>query len=335
MLTGSCPVVMYFFYFPGQQLYCFKLLLSVHSVVNEQIRFRLLLNKQNPCGLLIEERFNHSLYLGRVGILQSAPKEGMTEMGRLTGKVAIITGAASGMGLAGAQLFAKEGAKVVATDVVEGALQERVNEIVANGGEAIALKLDVSSPESWKAVVDATISKYGKIDILVNNAGIHIAKGILEAELDDWEKVMSINSTGVWLGMKSVIPHMQKNGQGSIVNTASIAAIIGGISDGHGAAYSASKGAVRALTKHAAQWFAKDQIRVNSVHPGAIFTGMVEKAGIKSQVEMGTHYKNLAPLSPHAGESMDIANAYLYLASDESKFVTGIELTVDGGWISN
>ncbi|KQN96109.1 SDR family NAD(P)-dependent oxidoreductase [Paenibacillus sp. Leaf72] len=256
-------------------------------------------------------------------------------MGRLTGKVAIITGAASGMGLAGAQLFAKEGAKVVVTDVAEDVLQAKVSEIVENGGDAIALKLDVSSPESWNAVVEATITKYGKIDILVNNAGIHIAKGVLEAELADWDKVMSINTSGVWLGMKAVIPHMQKNGRGSIVNTSSIAAIIGGIADAQGAAYSASKGAVRSLTKHTAQWFAKDNIRVNSVHPGAVFTGMVEKAGIKSQVEMGEHYKNLAPLHPHAGESLDIAYAYLYLASDESKFVTGIELPVDGGWISN
>lgn len=113
--------------------------------------------------------------------------------------------------------------------------------------------------------------------MLVNNAGIHMAKGILEAELDDWEKVMAINATGVWLGMKTVIPHMQENGNGSIVNTSSIAAIIGGTADAGGAAYSASKGAVRSLTKHAAQWFGKDNIRVNSVHPGAVFTGMVKK----------------------------------------------------------
>ncbi|MGK7379237.1 SDR family NAD(P)-dependent oxidoreductase [Planococcus sp. 1R117A] len=255
-------------------------------------------------------------------------------MARLDGKVAIITGAASGMGLAGAQLFAKEGAKVVATDVVVDALEEKVNEIKSNGGEAIALRLDVSQPDSWKEVIDKTIEEYGKIDILVNNAGIHIAKGILEAELDDWDKVMAINTTGVWLGMKSVIPHMQNNGGGSIVNTSSIAAILGGMGDGHGAAYSASKGAVRALTKHAAQWFGESNIRVNSVHPGAIFTGMVEKAGIKSREEMGAHYEGRSALPPYAGEALDIANAYLYLASDESKYVTGLELVVDGGWIS-
>ncbi|THF75362.1 SDR family NAD(P)-dependent oxidoreductase [Cohnella fermenti] len=256
-------------------------------------------------------------------------------MGRLTGKVAIITGAASGMGLAGAQLFAREGAKVVATDIVVDVLQEKVNEIVAAGGEAIALKLDVSNPDSWKSVVEETAAKYGRIDILVNNAGIHIAKGILEAELPDWNKVMDINTSGVWLGMKAVIPYMQKNGKGSIVNTSSIAGIIGGISDAQGAAYSASKGAVRSLTKHAAQWFAKDNIRVNSVHPGAIFTGLAVNAGIKSQEEMGSFYVNHAPLPPHAGESMDIAHAYLFLASDDAKFITGVELPVDGGWTSN
>ncbi|WP_249872609.1 SDR family NAD(P)-dependent oxidoreductase [Oceanobacillus saliphilus] len=254
-------------------------------------------------------------------------------MGRLDNKVVIITGAASGMGLAGAQLFAKEGAKVVATDVVD-VLEERVQEIVNNGGDAIALKLDVSKQESWKEVVEKTIEKHGKVDVLVNNAGIHIAKGILEAELDDWNKVLAINTTGVWLGMKEVIPHMQKNGGGSIVNTSSIAAIVGGFGDGNGAAYSASKGAVRSLTKHAAQNFGEHNIRVNSVHPGAIYTGMVEAAGIHSQEEMGAIYEGRAALKPYAGEAMDIANAYLYLASDESKYVTGLELVVDGGWVS-
>lgn len=238
------------------------------------------------------------------------------------------------MGLAGAQIFAREGAKVVATDVAD-TLEEKVSEIVADGGDAIAVHLDVSKPESWNEVIEKTVDKYGKIDILVNNAGIHMAKGILEAELDDWNKVMAINTTGVWLGMKAVIPHMQKNGGGSIVNTSSIAAIVGGIADAGGAAYSASKGAVRALTKHAAQWFGKDNIRVNSVHPGAIYTGMVANTGIKSQEEMGANYEGKAALKPYAGEAVDIANAYLYLASDESKYVTGLELVVDGGWTTN
>jgi NAD(P)-dependent dehydrogenase (short-subunit alcohol dehydrogenase family) len=216
-------------------------------------------------------------------------------MGRLTGKVAIITGAASGMGLAGAQLFAREGAKVVATDVAIDALQEQVKQIVADGGEAIALKLDVSSPESWNAVVEETIANYGKIDILVNNAGIHIAKGILEAELEDWDKVMSINGTGVWLGMKAVIPYMQQNGQSSIVNTSSIAAIIGGIADAQGAAYSASKGSVRSLTKHGAQWFAKDNIRVNSVHQGLCLPAWWKKRASSPK----WRWESITKISPH------------------------------------
>lgn len=256
-------------------------------------------------------------------------------MGRLNNKVAIITGAASGMGLAGARLFAKEGAKVVLTDIVEDTLEEATKAIVNDGGEAISLVLDVSNPDSWKSTVEKTIDAFGKVDILVNNAGIHMAKGILEAEIDDWNKVLAINTTGVWLGMKSVIPYMQENGGGSIVNTSSIAAIVGGVADANGAAYSASKGAVRSLTKHVAQNFGKDKIRVNSVHPGAIYTGMVEKSGIKSQEEMGENYKGKAALEPFAGEAIDIANAYLYLASDESKYVTGLELVVDGGWTTN
>jgi len=255
-------------------------------------------------------------------------------MDRLKDKVAIITGAASGMGEAAAVLFAKEGAKVVATDITDQ-LEEKVQGIKDSGGEAVALKLDVSDEDSWKNVVEETINRYGKIDVLVNNAGIHIAKGVIDAELDDWNKVMAINTTGVFLGMKHVIPHMQENGGGSIVNTSSIAGIVGGISDAGGAAYSASKGAVRSLTKHTAQWFGKDGIRANSVHPGAIYTGLASAAGIKSQEEMGSNYKDLVPLYPYAGESLDIANAYLYLASDESKFVTGTELVVDGGWTSN
>jgi NAD(P)-dependent dehydrogenase (short-subunit alcohol dehydrogenase family) len=256
-------------------------------------------------------------------------------MDRLTGKVAIITGAASGMGEAAAELFAREGAKVVATDVVFEPLGALVDRISAEGGDAIALRLDVASEDSWKTIVDLTIAEYGKIDILVNNAGVHVPKGIMDETLDGWNWLMGINCTGVWLGMKAVIPHMQANGKGSIINCSSIAGIMGGDTDGHGAAYSASKGAVRSMTKHAAQWFATDNIRVNSVHPGAVFTGMARAFGINSREEMGDKFGQGTPLPPHAGESMDIAYGYLYLASDESKFVTGEELVIDGGWITH
>ncbi|MGO3885439.1 MAG: SDR family NAD(P)-dependent oxidoreductase [Mycetocola sp.] len=255
-------------------------------------------------------------------------------MGRLTGKVAIITGAASGMGRSAAQIFAAEGARVVATDVATDAVREVADAIVAEGGQASAYALDVASPESWASVVDATVEEFGTVDILVNNAGIHIAKGILEAELDDWNRVMAVNTTGVWLGMKSVIPHMQRAGSGSIVNVSSIAAIVGGESDAGGAAYSASKGAVRSLTKHAAQWFAADGIRVNSVHPGSVFTGMAAQAGFTKET-MGEQLGANVPLPPHVGDPSDIAYGMLYLASDEAKYVTGEELVIDGGWITH
>lgn len=236
------------------------------------------------------------------------------------------------MGLAGAQLFAAEGAKVIATDVVVDVLKTEVAAIADAGGDILALELDVAAPESWATVIDTTLKTYGKIDILVNNAGVHLAKGILDTEHEEWDRVMAINTTGVWLGMKAVIPHMQEIGGGSIVNCSSIAALIGGEADGHGAAYSASKGAVRSLTKHGAQWFAKDNIRVNSVHPGAVFTGMAQAAGLKTREEMANPN---TPLAPGVGEPMDIAYGYLYLASDESKFVTGEELVIDGGWITH
>lgn len=254
-------------------------------------------------------------------------------MARLQGKVAIITGAASGMGLAAAQLFVKEGAKVVATDVAP-TLANEVEKIAAEGGEIFAQTLDVASPESWTHIVETTLKAYGRIDILINNAGIHQPKGILEAKMEDWDFVMGVNCTGVWLGMKAVIPEMQKIGGGSIVNCSSIAGIIAGEADGGGAAYSASKGAVRSLTKHAAQWFAKDNIRVNSVHPGAVFTGMAKAFGVPSREAMGEAGRGSTPLPPHAGEPLDIAYGYLYLASDEAKFVTGEELVIDGGCIT-
>lgn len=255
-------------------------------------------------------------------------------MARLSDKVAIITGAASGMGLAGAQLFAREGAMVVMTDVSEESLQREAAAIRDAGGSATAIVLDVTSPESWATVVEQVVAEHGRVDVLVNNAGIHIAKGILEAELDDWNKVMAVNTTGVWLGMKSVIPHMQRQGAGSIVNVSSIAAIVGGVSDAGGAAYSASKGAVRSLTKHAAQWFGSDSIRVNSIHPGSVFTGLAAAAGMTMET-MADQLGGEVPLPPHVGEPTDIGYGMLYLASDEAKYITGEELVIDGGWTTH
>jgi NAD(P)-dependent dehydrogenase (short-subunit alcohol dehydrogenase family) len=253
-------------------------------------------------------------------------------MSRLNGKVAIITGAASGMGRAALQLFAAEGARVAATDVSEEALRQAVEEVTADGGEALALRHDVSSAEDWQRAVDTVLAEWGTIDILVNNAGIAMPKGVLDAELDDWNTVMSINVTGTWLGIKSVLPTMQAAGRGSIVNVSSIGGIVGGVSDGGGAAYSASKGAVRSLTKHVAQWFAKDNIRVNSVHPGPIDTGMTRGYGLTKESMANP---DTVPLPPHAGDADDIAYGLLYLASDEAKFVTGEELIIDGGFTTH
>jgi NAD(P)-dependent dehydrogenase (short-subunit alcohol dehydrogenase family) len=253
-------------------------------------------------------------------------------MSRLDEKVAIITGAASGMGLAALKLFTAEGARVAATDISQEALEQAVEEVTARGGKAIACRHDVSSAEDWKRVVDTVLTEWGTIDILVNNAGIAMPRGVLDAELADWNKVMAINVTGTWLGIKSVLPTMQAAGRGSIVNVSSIAAMVGGASDGGSAAYSASKGAVRSLTKHTAQWHAKDNVRINSVHPGPIDTGMTRAYGFTKESLADPH---TIPLPPHAGEADDIAYGMLYLASDESKFVTGTELVIDGGFISH
>ncbi|MFC4323715.1 SDR family NAD(P)-dependent oxidoreductase [Litchfieldia salsa] len=252
-------------------------------------------------------------------------------MERLQNKVAMITGAASGMGLAAAKLFAREGAKVAATDI---AVTQLIEETRNFKGDILALELDVTSEEQWRIARERVIKEFGKIDILINNAGVSVHKSLLEEDLEGWNKAISINLTSVWLGMKTVIPYMQQNGKGSVVNCVSLAALVGGADSG-AAAYSAAKGGVRSLTKHAAINFAKDKIRVNSVFPGAILTGAVRKHGVTSQEQLGKAFQNIIPLPPHAGEESDIANAYLFLASDESKFITGEELVVDGGWSSN
>ncbi|MBU8868526.1 MULTISPECIES: SDR family NAD(P)-dependent oxidoreductase [Paenarthrobacter] len=257
-------------------------------------------------------------------------------MTRLSGKVAIITGAAKGLGLAAAQLFAAEGGRIVLCDISEPDLAEAVDSIKAAGGDAIAVRLDVTSEDSWNHAVTRTLEAYGSIDILVNNAGIIITKGVLETELDEWNRVLGVDITGVWLGAKHVIPHLKAGGGGSIVNVSSVAGIVGGFAgDGGSAAYSASKGAVRSLTKHIAQWFAGDNIRSNSVHPGPIFTPMFVLNGIPTREAAGEIFRGYVPLPPHVGEPQDIAYALLYLASDESKFVTGEELIVDGGLVSH
>lgn len=251
-------------------------------------------------------------------------------MNRLEDKVAIITGAASGMGLEAAHLFVKEGAKVVATDIATDQLNEVTKEI---DGEIVCYELDVTSEDQWKKVMEDTKNKFGNIDILINNAGVSFHNTLLEETLEGWNRTINLNLTSVFLGMQSVIPYMKKNGGGSIVNCVSLAAIIGSADNG-AAAYAAAKGGVRALSKHASINFAEDKIRVNSIYPGAILTGAAKRHGVSSHEVLGKAFEGTIPLPPYAGTAADIANGYLYLASDESKFVTGEELVIDGGWSS-
>lgn len=246
-------------------------------------------------------------------------------MGRVSGKVAIVTGAAGGMGKADAILLAQEGAKVVVTDIQEDKVNEVVAEINHNGGEAIGFRHNVTSEEEWQHIVDETVKKWGKIDVLVNNAGISLAKALIDTTAQDWDKVMSINLTGGFFGLKHVIPVMQKNGGGSIINISSIAGLTG--SNGAGP-YTASKGAVRMLTKAVAIDYGKDNIRCNSIHPGYIETPMTKD--LLSDENMTKWFMSNTPL-PRLGKPENIAQGVLFLASDESSFITGAELAIDGG----
>lgn len=247
-------------------------------------------------------------------------------MGRLDNKVAIITGAAGGMGKADALLFVQEGAKVAITDLQEDKIKDVVAEIEALGGEALGIKHNVASEEDWVRVVDETVQKFGKIDILVNNAGVSNATPFMDLTVEGWEKTMSINVTSIFLGQKYVIPHMIEAGGGSIVNISSIAGLTGGSGAGP---YTASKGAVRMLTKATAVDFAKHNIRCNSVHPGYIETPMT--VDLFKDEKMMQWFQSQTPL-PRLGKAEDIARGVLFLASDESSYITGVELPIDGGY---
>lgn len=243
-------------------------------------------------------------------------------MGRLKGKVAIITGAASGMGAYEMKLFAKEGAYVIATDIDYQRLKNLIVEYDLSKS-VIPLKHNVSEIADWQMVLERTIEEFAKVDILINNAGIYIPQESHEFSIDIWEKTMSINSLGVILGMHVVIPFMLSNGQGSIVNIASIDSNVG---TGNSTIYTASKGAVRSMTKKVAIDYAGNKIRVNSIHPGLVVTPMTfEQINNK-----GSFAQSNTPL-PYLGEPSDIAYGALYLASDESKYITGTELIIDGG----
>lgn len=245
-------------------------------------------------------------------------------MGRLDGKVAIISGGARGQGATEAKLFAQEGAKVVIADILDDLGKQLEAEIAEAGGDATYIHLDVTSEAQWDNAVQTAVNSYGKVDILINNAGIVLQGRVEETTEEEWDRVQDVNSKGVFLGTKAVIPRMRDAGGGSIVNISSIAGLIGS----QLAAYSASKGAVRLLTKSTAIQYAEENIRCNSVHPGIIITEMTRFMREDPEVES----RSLARIPMgYFGTADDVANGVLFLASDESAYMTGSELVIDGG----
>ena len=246
---------------------------------------------------------------------------------RLEGKVAIISGAASGMGAEEARLFAREGARVVVADITDDDGEAVARQIEDTGGEAVFVHTDVTSEESWRNVVETTLERYGKIDILVNNAGISSGVFADPLDLDGWSRIMDVNATGVYLGTRAVVPGMQKARGGSIVNISSIMGFVAG-DYGH-PAYHASKGAVRIFTKATAVRYGPDGIRANSVHPGYM---PPMRTSVRDPADREEHIR-LTPLR-RTGEAIEVANGVLFLASDEASFITGTELVIDGGFIA-
>ena len=249
--------------------------------------------------------------------------------GRLEGKVALVTGGASGIGAETSRVYAREGAKVAIADVNDNAGRGIAAEI---GDAALYAHLDTRAQDEWQAVVKQVVDTYGRLDILVNAAGVSgrrpdgtSAPNIEEQDLEDWNRVMDVNSTGIFLGMKTSIPEMRKAGGGSIINISSIYGLVG---SAHNVAYHASKGAVRLATKGAALQYAAENIRVNSVHPGFVTSPMTQT--VHDSPELSAPRLAKTPMARY-GQPIDIANGCLFLASDESGWMTGAELVIDGG----
>lgn len=253
-------------------------------------------------------------------------------MGRVQNKVVVVTGGSRGIGKAACQLLAQEGANIAVTDIIDDEGQELVEQITADGGKAKYWHLDVVNEKDVKQVFAEIKEQFGVITVLVNNAGIAGSdKPTHELTEEEWNKVMNVNVKGVFLCTKHVIPDMQQAGGGSIINLSSIYGLVGAPDI---PPYHASKGATALMSKTDALLYAKQNIRVNSVHPGYIWTPLVEDLAKRSGQGVEAFRNQLASLHPvgHVGEPMDIAYGILYLASDESKFVTGSELVIDGGY---
>jgi len=250
-------------------------------------------------------------------------------MGRVAGKVALVTGAASnpGLGRTTALMLAREGAKLVVTDIDLAGAEDCARAIREAGGEAVALQQDVTKEDVWQAVIAQAVATFGRIDVLVNNAGIAVLKRIEDMTLADWNRQIEVNLTSVFLGCKYGMAAMRESGGGSVINLSSVAGLVGMATC---VAYGAAKGGVRIMSKTVAMEGAPHNIRCNSVHPGVIWTNMQAQAtGVKdpSRVPVGPLRVPLGRM----GTPEDIANCILYLASDESNYVTGAEFTIDAG----
>ena len=245
---------------------------------------------------------------------------------RVSGKVALISGGASGIGAASAKLLAREGAAVVIADILVDQGKVTEAQIAEAGGRVQFVTLDVTNEESWRWAVKNTIDNFGRLDIVVNSAGVVHRAGVEETTVKDWDRVMNVNVKGVFLGTRAAIPEMRKAGGGSIVNISSINGLVG--SSNSGSSYHASKGAVRIFTKSTAVQYAQDNIRVNSVHPGFVDSPMTQAYHDIPEVRQERIGKT--PIG-RMGTPEDIALGILYLASDESSYVTGSELVIDGG----
>jgi NAD(P)-dependent dehydrogenase (short-subunit alcohol dehydrogenase family) len=252
-------------------------------------------------------------------------------LGRLDGKVGLISGSAraAGQGACEAKLFASEGAKVVISDVLDEEGRRLEDEIRKSGGECIYVHLDVTDEDQWRRAVATAEDRFSKLDILVNNAGINIRKTIEVMTVDEWDAVMAVNLKGVFLGTKSAVPAMRRAGGGSIINVASVGGIIG---VPNGGAYSATKGGVRAFTKSTAIAFASDSIRCNAVNPGDIDTDFIKVW--TDDADKRQQQEQKVPLG-RLGKVEEVAFAVLYLASSEASYVTGAELTIDGGLVAS
>ncbi len=264
-------------------------------------------------------------------------------MNRLDGKVAFLSGAARGIGGATATLMASVGAKVVIGDVLEERGRQTVREIEAAGGQATFVPLDVTQEASWTAALDTTVKQYGGLDILVNNAGIFVGKGVEDASMDDWHRLVAVNLTGVVLGTRVALPHLKARAKDSphgsaIVNLASVAGLVGSQLD---PLYSLTKGGVTLFTKSTALEFGRKgyRIRVNSIHPGVIDTDMGQQTFAMRAQALGTNdteatrklSTSMHPIG-RLGLADDIAKGIVFLASDDAGFMTGAGLVVDGGY---